>query len=129
AELRLREIAENGNDAIYAAAGTAPKLVELSLGARADEHVDCSRAREQPFDEVTPDEARGAGQEVSHAVPLVGDVVTLVTFRAPKGRGTLLLCHLLKGDKVTTSPFLAAHAGRAVGFAIHLALLDRFPLV
>ena len=63
AEPRLAEVADHRLDPV----GLSPpfdQLVELLARALAYEHVDVALALEQPLDEVTPDEAGGARDEV-----------------------------------------------------------------
>ena len=63
AQPRLVEVADDGLDAI-AGVPAFDQLVELLARALAHEHVDVALALEQSLHEVTPDEARGARDEI-----------------------------------------------------------------
>ena len=72
AQTRLGEIADDPDDAILVDAPAAAELLEPSLRPFADEHVDRPLALQQKFDEIAPDEAGCAGDEVAHLPLLQG---------------------------------------------------------
>src|SRR6185312_10794032 len=66
---RLTQVSEHRPDP----PGAPPAMdqrIEPSDRLRPHEHVDLSLAGEQPFDQMTADEPRGAGHEVAHATTL-----------------------------------------------------------
>jgi hypothetical protein len=68
AQLRLREVAHDRDDALRVLAPARPQLVELPDRALAHQHVDVAFALDEPVDEETADEAGPSGHEVGHGV-------------------------------------------------------------
>ena len=65
-EPRLRQVTDDPDDAILVDAPAVAQLLEPSLRALADEHVDGALTLEQQLDEVASDESCGSGDEVGH---------------------------------------------------------------
>src|SRR4030095_10599102 len=65
-ETRLRDVADDHDDAIVADAPAAATRLEAALGALANEDVDRPLALEQALDEVPPDEPGCSRHEVAH---------------------------------------------------------------
>ena len=72
-QLREQQVADDHPDSIAAAGPPPDPGGELPARGLADHDVDLGvDIRQEPFDELTPEEARGTGDEIrGHGIPLV----------------------------------------------------------